>query len=69
MMAIVHAHVLKLTNYAQNCAYAATVIFAMMFKRKYYNVTFKLGVVNCVEKELKEATAKDFGVDTKRIRV
>ena len=30
-----------------------------------HDVTFKLRVVNCAEKESKEAAAKDFGVDTK----
>ena len=45
------------------------VIFAIMSKRKYYDITFKLRVVNCAGKESKEAAAKDFGVDTKRIRV
>ena len=45
------------------------MIFASMSKQKYYDVTFKLRVVNCVEMESKEAAAKDLGVDTKRLRV
>ena len=39
----------------------------MMSKQKCYDVTFRLKVVNYAEKESKEATAKDFGVNAKRI--
>ena len=38
-----------------------------MFKRKSYNVSFKLKAVACAKKS-KEAAAREMGVDSKRIR-
>ena len=40
-----------------------------MSKRKCYDVAFKLQAVSCAEKNSKEATVREFGVDTKRIHV
>ena len=39
-----------------------------MSKRKSYYVSFKLKVVETVEKKSKEAAAREFGMDPKRIR-
>ena len=35
-----------------------------MFKRKAYNVSFKLKAVECAEKKSKEAAVREMGVDS-----
>ena len=39
-----------------------------MSKRKSYRVSFKLKAVEMAEKKSKEASAREFGVDPKRIQ-
>ena len=39
-----------------------------MSKQKSYDFSFKLKAVECAEKKSKEATAREMGVDSKRIR-
>ena len=38
-----------------------------MSKQKSYNVPFKLKAVECTEKKSKKATAREMGVDSRRI--
>ena len=38
-------------------------------KRKSFNTLYKLKAIECAEKSSKEAAAREFGVDAKRIRV
>ena len=38
-------------------------------KRRSFDTSYKLKVIQCVEKSSKEAAARKFGVNAKRIRV